>query len=265
VIYELAENSNSLPLLAIIDEVDLFLKIKEMPVFALLLNTGISLNELSSFDKIKSQCDEDGKTTLHYAVQADDAVIVYWLLTKGSANVADKFGNTPIMDAVRLGHRRSFLLCLHYQHASENLAHIAAEYNRVWELKALLALGFQIDVKNDKHRTPLEVAVMNYSYEAAEYLAMVTHNYDIPSLASLTDSAAIIRRVERGYKNGSFVWRTLLPLLQKFGILLFLLISVASSEMFIDTQSSQLMLLAIYTSLFLGIFVTQVLLSSKPK
>jgi hypothetical protein len=54
------------------------------------------------------------------------------LLRKGCNNVADKFGNTPVMDAVRLGHKGCLLLCLHYQHTDKSLAHIAAEYNRVW-------------------------------------------------------------------------------------------------------------------------------------
>jgi ankyrin repeat protein len=54
------------------------------------------------------------------------------LLRKGCNNVADKFGNTPVMDAVRLGHKGCLLLCLHYQHTDKSLAHIAAEFNRVW-------------------------------------------------------------------------------------------------------------------------------------
>lgn len=88
-------------------------------------------------------------------------------MSKGAKNVADKFGNTAVMDAVRLGHKRCFLLCIHYQHINENLPHIAAQYNRVWLLKAMQALGLRIDIKNDKFKTPLEIAVENYSYEAA--------------------------------------------------------------------------------------------------
>ena len=95
-------------------------------------------------------------------------------MSKGSHNVADKFGNTPVMDAVRLGNKRSYLLCLHYQHINEELPHVAAEYNRVWELRSMLALGLRLEVKNSKGKTPLEVAVENYSYEAAEFLASVT-------------------------------------------------------------------------------------------
>lgn len=82
----------------------------------MLVNKFLPLDEVLGNSKIKFETDEDGKTPLHYAVEADDVKAVYWLLGKGSKNVADKFGNTPVMDAVRLGHRRCFLLCLHYQH-----------------------------------------------------------------------------------------------------------------------------------------------------
>jgi ankyrin repeat protein len=40
-------------------------------------------------------------------------------LNKGCPNVRDKFGNTPVMDAVRFGHKRSFLLLLNSQHFNE--------------------------------------------------------------------------------------------------------------------------------------------------
>lgn len=70
--------------------------------------------------------DKDGRTPLHYAVEADDAKAVYWLLGKGAKNVADNFGATAAEEAVKLGHRRCFLLCLHYQHITENLPHVAA-------------------------------------------------------------------------------------------------------------------------------------------
>jgi vacuolar-type H+-ATPase subunit B/Vma2 len=77
----------------------------------------------------------------------------------------------------------------------------------------LQALGFRIDTKNDKNKTPLEIAVENYSYEAAEYLAMVTDNYIVSQLNLLTDSAAMLRRISKGRSKSSFLERGILPLI----------------------------------------------------
>ena len=55
---------------------------------------------------------EDGFTPLHYAIEANDVKAAAWLISKGNPNQQDNFGNTPILDAIRLGRRRCFLLCL---------------------------------------------------------------------------------------------------------------------------------------------------------
>lgn len=71
-----------------------------------------------------------------------------------------------MMDAIRLGKKRCFLLCLHFQHIDEFLPHVCAKYNRLWELKVLEASGLNIITSKDDHgHFPLEVAVENYSYE----------------------------------------------------------------------------------------------------
>lgn len=81
---------------------------------------------------IKFKTDPDGRSPLHYAVEQDDVQSAYWCLSRGAKNKCDNFGNTPIMDAIRLGHRRCFLLCVHFQHIDEFLPHVCAKYNRLW-------------------------------------------------------------------------------------------------------------------------------------
>ena len=132
----------------------------------MLCNKFLPLEAIFDNQVIHLKPDEDGKTPLHYAVEVDDAKAVSWCLSKGAQNVRDKFGNTPIMDAVKLGHRRSFLLCLHYQHFSEELPQIAAQYNRVWELKIIKKLQLIRDEEKDL-QIALETAVEYYNYEAA--------------------------------------------------------------------------------------------------
>lgn len=132
----------------------------------MLCNKFLPLEAIFENQVIHLKPDEDGKTPLHYAVEVDDAKAVSWCLSKGAQNVRDKFGNTPIMDAVKLGHRRSFLLCLHYQHFSEELPQIAAQYNRVWELKIIKKLQLIRDEEKDL-QIALETAVEYYNYEAA--------------------------------------------------------------------------------------------------
>lgn len=98
---------------------DLYKKTSDgVPLFNLLMNKFLPLPELLDNSSIKFEKDEDGRTPLHYAIEADDVKAAEWLLSKGARNESDKFGNTPVMDSVRLGHKRCFLLCLHYQHVN---------------------------------------------------------------------------------------------------------------------------------------------------
>ena len=85
----------------------------------MLCNKFLPLDTVFEGKHLELKPDADGRTPLHYAVEVDDVKAVNWCLCRGARNTSDKFGNTPLMDAVRLGHRRSFLLCLHYQHYDE--------------------------------------------------------------------------------------------------------------------------------------------------
>ena len=120
----------------------------------MLCNKFLPLANLLQDRNFQLQTDRDGRTPLHYAVEADDIKAAYECLKRGAKNVKDNFGNTPVMDAVKFGHRRSFLLCIHFQHLNDSLPHIAAKYNRVWELKALQSFGFDLWGRDEHSMTP---------------------------------------------------------------------------------------------------------------
>jgi ankyrin repeat protein len=52
---------------------------------------------------------------LHYAIEANDVKAAAWCIENGNPNQRDNFGNTPLLDAIRQGRRRCFLLCLKHK------------------------------------------------------------------------------------------------------------------------------------------------------
>ena len=109
--------------------------------------------------------DSDNRTALHEAIAADDVTSAYWCLRQRVENCRDNFGNSPILEAIKLGRRGCFLLCLHYQYYDSLAPHVCATYNRAWELKVLHGMGMDVlNPRDSRHMTPLETAVNNYSY-----------------------------------------------------------------------------------------------------
>ena len=109
--------------------------------------------------------------------------------------MADKFGNTPILDALRLGHKRRFLPYLHYQHYDEELPKLAAQFNRVWELQILNKLellGSELSIE------ALKAAVESYNYKACEYLTSISPTFNFYKIRLLTDSYGIVFSVMKG-------------------------------------------------------------------
>lgn len=88
--------------------------------------------------------DDDRRSPLHYAIEANDVKAAAWLISKNHPNQQDNFGNTPILDAIRLGRRRCFLLCLQNKLYDERAPIYAAMYNKHWELKVIF--GLKIDI-----------------------------------------------------------------------------------------------------------------------
>ena len=39
---------------------------------------------------------------------------------------------TPILEAIKLGRKAAFLLCLHYHYYDNQVPHMCAKYNRSW-------------------------------------------------------------------------------------------------------------------------------------
>lgn len=59
-------------------------------------------------------------------------------------------------------------------------------------------MGYDVvSTRDSEHFTPLERAVANYAFEAAEYLSEITDNISINYLATKTDSQGIIRTIAK--------------------------------------------------------------------
>ncbi len=81
-------------------------------MISILAQKFIPLHQLLKGRDISFPLDDDGRSPLHYAIEADDVKAAAWLIEKGHHNQRDNFGQTPIVDAIRLGRQRIFLLCL---------------------------------------------------------------------------------------------------------------------------------------------------------
>ena len=69
---------------------------------------------------------------MHYAIEANDVKAAAWCIENGNPNQRDNFGNTPIIDAIRQGRRRCFLLCLKHKFYDERAPVFAAMFNKQW-------------------------------------------------------------------------------------------------------------------------------------
>lgn len=121
-----------MPLLASIDRFELDRKIQDKPLLSLLATKFVPLEVIIRNKQINFPLDDDRRTPLHYAIEANDVKAAAWLISKGHPNQQDNFGNTPILDAIRLGRRRCFLLCLKNKLYDERAPIYAAIYNRHW-------------------------------------------------------------------------------------------------------------------------------------
>lgn len=92
----------------------------------------LPLNEVLSGRDIVFTKDQDNKSALHEAVVADDISSAYWCFKNRIENNKDNFGNSPILEAIKLGRRSLFLLCLHYEFYDTMAPHTCATYNRAW-------------------------------------------------------------------------------------------------------------------------------------
>jgi hypothetical protein len=213
-IEQLTKNNDIVPLLAVLHLIDLDMHIDGKPLLSKLCTMNVPLAQHLRGRDIVFRTDADNRTALHEAIAADDAGSANWCLENGIGNVKDNFGNTPILEAIRLGRKSCFLLCLNHNFYDSEAPHLCATYNRHWELKVLHRLGYDVvSTRDSEHFTPLERAVANYAYESAEYLAEITDKVSISYLATKTDSKGIIRRITKVKEQNGMVKQSILPLL----------------------------------------------------
>lgn len=98
-----------------------------------------------------------------------------------------------------------------------------------------------------------------YSYEAAEYLAQVTSNYDQSELKKLTDSKAIMRRVDKGKKRSSKLHRAVLPFFGKAIPFIIIINAILFNPIYTNSQNKMLTNCLIYLILFLMLFVFNII------
>jgi ankyrin repeat protein len=106
--------------------------IKGIPLICILCTKFLPLNAHLVEKFIHFKSDENNRSALQYAVEADDVRAAHWCLKNGIENTKDNLGNTAILDAIRLGRKRCFLLCMEYRFYDSKAAHIAVLYNRSW-------------------------------------------------------------------------------------------------------------------------------------
>lgn len=68
------------------------------------------------------------------------------------------------MIALKRGFRYGFMLCVHYGHVDEELAHVAAFSNDEWALRFLRTLKVDLFKKNPGGITPMGVGAHHFSY-----------------------------------------------------------------------------------------------------
>ena len=101
-------------------------------MISILAQRFIPLAQVLKGREITFPLDDDRRSPLHYSIEADDLKAAAWLIEKGNPNQRDNFGQTPILDAIRLGRQRIFLLCLKNKLYDERAPIYAAVYNRHW-------------------------------------------------------------------------------------------------------------------------------------
>lgn len=83
---ELVTNSNVMPLLAVLDRVDLNITIQGKPLLSRLCTMNIPLQNHLHHRTITFVPDQDRRTALHDAIAADDTLSAHWCMQRGIAN-----------------------------------------------------------------------------------------------------------------------------------------------------------------------------------
>ena len=121
--------------------------------------------------------DYDKRTALHLAAAEGHTVIVTYLISrKVNVNCEDRWGNTPLREALRSNHSECVRVLKQAGATMGTTSDIdseiirAASTNDVNGLKALLDAGGNVNCKDYDGRTPLHVAVSDGHKEAVVFL-----------------------------------------------------------------------------------------------
>ena len=129
---ELVTNNDVVPLLAVLSRVDLEQIVQGKPLLSRLCTMHLPLAQILAGRDVVFGRDADNRTALHEAIAADDINSAAWCIEHNIGNSTDNFGCSPILEAIKLGRRACFLLCLHYELVDPLAAHACATYNRAW-------------------------------------------------------------------------------------------------------------------------------------
>jgi ankyrin repeat protein len=138
----------------------------------MLLTLGFNVNAMAA----------NGDRPLNTAAAAGDAAIMKLLLDHGAdPNLPSQAGSTPLQDAALRGDAESITLLVSHGARIDTPAlddgstalHLAASFDRLDAVKALVRHGADITLKNAKGFTAAELAFRNKFADVSAYLASV--------------------------------------------------------------------------------------------
>jgi len=161
--------------------------------------------------------DECGETALHMCAQWGRTACAAALLARSArsafelASAASDDGSTPVMEAVRGGHRSTLTLLLlaapeaaHCQDEDGQTAlHIAAWLGDAHAIERLLVAGARINTMTGSGDTPLHIAAFAGHAEAVQALLKGGADFRAPSMRRSGSRTALEHAVDQGHAEAA--------------------------------------------------------------